>query len=587
MYTIIMYNQVEPISIERYQFIFSSYVEEHKIALFQWNDKTSLEKMVETLEILTEVHHEWRLIIFDGARDLSKFGVRFAMDAKIRELISRYANNGRYSEFPIRGCLPQYVLYLTYRKMGTDPFISSQQFWKVDEMREFGTNFRMLWTEIDFCCELNMQFDLFRLACALLTLAINETLLEMDYGFLYQININIERELFAKYVIKKTDQIKKIERLLEEENIKLYGRKKGDNDYPEIEVKISVLQGMHNKMNADIGTEKIGRADLKDIAKLKNKLEKDKRVVRARLYFPKGVLRDEASNIQEWVSKKARVGGFLNEAGIDRLEREKWEIIKEICMLKPKQMRQHEFEECFAEDQENLVKRAERKWGLPLSLLLLCCLEFIECIMLFPFIHYAKEVGNNLSWLAKFLSMFTEENQSKRVFLRGGLIIFVIIISLYALFSFILDQTTIKKYKRDIKKKLQIKQVEKMEYMEKMLGLVAEYQYCIRLEEEQFELLNNWEFQRKCLYRHRAVWKNSIIMCEQLKHLMVEQGTSSYGCEFIHIKFGDEPQEIEYYWLPYKDKIYLAPLNRSGRQVNVPFDFITKVTIVKTRKIWQ
>lgn len=141
----------------------------------------------------------------------------------------------------------------------------------------------------------------------------------------------------------------------------------------------------------------------------------------------------------------------------------------------------------------------------------------------------------------------------------------------------------VRKYNRHFTVNLEDRQEKKVVYLESILELISKYQYCTELEEEQEEQKMDSLQRRKRLMRHRFVCESSLIICRQLKYLLVDSNKSWQVKEpVLTVDFEQEPQDTEYYWIPYKRSLGMADINRSGSQVKVFFDFIPRIRIEKT-----
>lgn len=578
MYTVILYRNADQISIEKYKFMFGSFQEEQKIALVQWK---TVNQVICELNLLTEMHHEWKLIIFDGKRALEQKSSCLNMDPEISNIIVKYTDMYDSSSPQIKGYRPMHVWYVAYREKGMRMADIPARLQHIDEGRRFGERFRMFWMELDCSCGMNLQYDLFRLNCVVLTLAINDIPMQMlECGFLYELAVEIDRDLFAEYVLRQEECLNRIELLLERETELLYGKKSVGENFPDVEVKVSVLEKCKEKIERDQEVETISISDLNNYPELKRKLDYNRNVVKGLLYFPKGVLKEAAVLIENWVNEKAKVGAFLNEAGLDRLNREKWDAFEQMCLLKPEQVHQKEVEDSLREAQEYLLQKSEKKLGLPMTLAVIIALTLVEFIILLPFLYYSLYPTGNNSVIVNAMVWLSGWAASKGALVIIILLLIFIEISFFYFVSIRLDDMdAVHSYKRHLKR---VMLNDKLKYMEKMLGWISEYQFCIQLEDEQIRLQKDWELNRGKLNRHRAVWKNAGIVCQQLKHLIPDEAQSVCYPEVPEIEFGKEPQEIEYYSALYKSYYKEVELNRSGYYVRVIFDFVKRIVIMKT-----
>lgn len=593
MYTVILYPDEEPISIAKYKFVFSSFQADDQLYLCEWRKGSGIEKIVNILNEVTQSRSEWKLIIFAGMCQVMDTYFSREMPDELYQLVCLYSGRKLGYGITTLRSFPEQIYYIVCRTP-QPPSGSKQAFYMVDQCQNFGNSFRMFWFEVNTDCEKNISYDLFRLNCAVLALAVNTIPSGLvEYGYLHHLEIDINKDLLAQYVLEREQTLQIIRQQLEIEGEKLQERHKTGVDYPAhtgFHVELNDLKEIAKKAGE---TEQVKPKDLRDLGKLSCKLENNRAKVLRRLCYPKGVLHGKAASLQKEVENASAAGNFLNEGGKDELERRKWETLEIICKEKREWLRQLDFEREFEEKEERVRKCAEKKITWKIKLLLGFLLSLLEFLMIAPFFWYSWSKRNDetegkfiytniLKHLSKFKPFHTWEGiESWPAWILLLLICAVIVFLCIFLAGLVAEITMIRAYNKHMEQKLNEQQKEKGDYLVRILGELTDYQYCMRLSREQSEWEIKWNEERQRLRSHRSICRQSNVICLQLKSFInVEQIPENI--EIIPVNIREDPQDIEYYWVPFKNSKGEAEINSSGAHVNVAFYFVTGVHITKT-----
>ena len=595
MYTVILYRDSAELNIEKYHFIFTSTQEEQELLLYRWDDKPKGEQIIEELNRRTERRNPWRLILFDG-----KFPIRNFADSEsisdgkaicpeVLKVLKYYCeSDDTFPEKP-KGCFPEHVWYITWHSKQKVPTASGSEYQVVDELREMGRTFRMFWTEIDVSCNMYRNFDVFKLNCILLILAVNPFPYDvLDCGYLYQLQLYIDRDKMAEYVVKQEKRLKKIEWDLEITGKELEKVSREGVGYEEVVFEKCKLDEQRNRMANNRDIKEISHGDLNDIQNLIESMENNQKVVRAWWSFPKSILREENEKINNELEKKISPDIFLNCAGEERLEQEKWDVLQKLSGLDKIPLQKQNFREALYRQEEILYKSARSKLGRKMKRRILWLYSFVEWLMLLAFWVGAQLMpeSNNESFLKKMINVVSQALSVTFANVLFFILSLIVILILTFVVSWIItgvnDRDKVRKYNNLIKKGLEEKQEQALTYFEHTMDLIKKYRYIYRLEERQLSQKKTWEEKKECLNRHRLVWKNSEFVCQDLRCLLGDEIKDEFDSDEPQIDFEKEPQEIEYYWIPFRKSACMQNLNGNGKGIKVFFNFISKFYITKT-----
>lgn len=610
MYTVIIYYDDSKCQVERYKFIFFSLQEDNQLYLCPCRSGDKVEDIVNLINELTQSRQEWKLILFVGMDCGIGKNIGASLPETMWSLIQFYTGK-EFKDMPrVRGYFPEHLYCVICGEKprvygpATGLFTVDECFSEGDRPAPVDGRFRMFWFGMDRSCEKNEYFDWLRLDCLLLILAINQIPSGvLEYGYLYQLDIDIDREIFSQYVWERQQQLEKVGQYLEIVGSNLQKGGKAGEGYPENTGFTDSLDECRKKIRKPRPLRKLRRKDLRDADKLKQKLEENRREVHAQIYFPRGLLREEAARIQDKVEKRPEVGEMLSTAGRDLLEYRMWENLEKICKLKRVPLNQEEYERKYEEREEAILQCAQKKMKRSVKVLACLLLSVVEWGIIMPFLQYSVQKGRegfeNLLYrllIKDRLNRFPWEGIKglwtygvvwlvclAAVFIIVFLCSFVKEICVIGCYSCITWKIGCRQEKKNsyLGRKMGTRQERKIRYYEKAVNLLAEYQYCIRLLKEQEERERDWEVKMNRLQGHRNAWKQNRAVCRQLKFFAYPEDEHE-DMSADHFDIGEDPGQVEYYWIPFKESSAEAELNGSGYYVRGMFRFITQIHISKT-----
>ena len=384
----------------------------------------------------------------------------------------------------------------------------------------------------------------------------------MEKGYLYKTEIEINRGRFAECVRRQEGKLKEIEKQIYDEELMLSRQKKHGKPFPEWE------QVSFQIWEEEERPKVVSSSALRDIAKLETTLTQNRMVVHSNLHFSKELIRDQIEPLKKTV-EETEEEVFLNNRARDTLQRKKREILERISGMKRIPMKYEEFDERFRKYEEELLWQARGKmeWKMKTGILLL--LSVAQWGILWFLLAREPRVR-----------LFVDDRAA------GGLL-FCLTVVLVFVFSFLLtslsDRHKIRKYRVLLQTETTGRgRKDRIRYMEKMLAYISEYQFYLRTEKEQERLERTWRERWRILSHHKRVCEDSIAACQRLKAFFSEDEYKETVYPPPTVDFKQEPQDIEYYWLPFKKGKRRVPLNNTGETVDVFFDFVTKLTIRKT-----
>lgn len=579
MLTVILFHELNKELLLKYQFIFVNFQADHQIALCEWGDGMKEEDVYQRLDSLTSEHHEWKLLIFGGRLPAggprSRNGDLSAADLPdYRRLLEIYTDSPRKSRarHTVKGFLPVAVWFVGFQEKRIWMRSGASAFRTVDRAREFGSTFRAIWFEVDNSSKMQAQFDLFRMTCGILVLALNDIpSYYLEFGYLYQMDVTVHRSDFAEYVVLLQEQLRQIGDLIRSAQKDLEKDYQTQAAYPGAALKKSSLTQNRQKLVGNVAREKIAARDLAEGFSLENKLDTNRRWLRAQLYFPKGILQQELEKMQAGVDAAPGAGYRLNEAARDRVEREQQSALDKLRTQRKKKSRLNQtLNKVKVLERDMLLKKERWQWGGE-KWVVLAALSAAEILLLLPFCLTALYTNHFPDW-------------------QRGLLLFLLLAGvpacfcgLFCLISRLDFISAAGSYEGMLKRDIDGVQKEQLRYMEDTMNLIAEYQYGVRLQKEDLGRLAALEQRKKTLRRHSGTLENGRFVCQQLSVLLGEEELKppqSVSCPSID--FTDDPNEVEYYWVPYRHSMNMANLNESGHMVNTFFSFVSKITLRKT-----
>ena len=212
MYTIILLRTKNTVSFTRYQFVFLNLKIKGELELCFWepgNEGTyenGLRLVIKELNTRIKDHSEWKLVIYD---EECKNG---ELDGSMKSLVRLFSGKRPDpADLKAEGSFPVQILYVQSCEKKYVPLTDNTDLCYVDEEREFGENFRMFRFELESGNSRAESYSGFKLYCTLLSLALGQIPYAlMEAGYLYQLDIEIDRKLFAEYVLALVDRLSRI-----------------------------------------------------------------------------------------------------------------------------------------------------------------------------------------------------------------------------------------------------------------------------------------------------------------------------------------------------------------------------------------
>lgn len=572
MLTVILFRESNKDLLLKYQFIFVNFQAEHQIALCEWGSGMKEGDVYQKLDSLTSEHHEWKLLIFGGALPMVQGGDLSVADLDdFGQLLEIYTGGqGARGKHTVGGFLPVAVWFIGFREKQIGMRSGANAFITVDRGRELGSTFRVIWFEVDRSSKMQEQFDLFRMTCGILALALNDIpSYYLECGYLYQMDVAVQRSDFAKYVVILQEQLRQISELLQTAQKDLEKDYQTQAAYPQATLKKSSLTQNHQKLVGNVAREKIAARDLAEGFSLESKLDTNRRWLRAQLYFPKGILQQELEKMQAGVDAAPGASYRLNEAAKDRVERERQSTLEKMrTQRKKKSQLNQTLKKVKAIEQDMLMKKERWQWGGE-KWVVLAVLSAAEILLLLPFCLVFSSSVPIWLWISLLLA--------------GVPVCFCGVFWLSAILEF---NGAAHSYENMLKRDIDGVQREQLRYMEDTMNLIAEYQYGVRLQKENLGRLAALEQRKKTLRRHSGVLENGKLVCQQLSVLLGEEEMKTpQSIRCPSIDFTDNPNEVAYYWVPYRRSMNMAILNESGHMVNTFFNFVSNITLRKTPNV--
>lgn len=577
MLTVILFQNMEDSFIKRYQFVFLNFQMNKQIEICEWKKGMNADDIIEELNFLTGELCEWKLFIVNGEMSERVMDGELTDDKELTGVIKLLTGKGNGSETQVKGFLPTAVWYIGCCGKHIISQKQPLEFQITDEKREFGTSFRMFWFAIDDETEMAQKYDWFRFNCALMILAINQIPSAMlTYGNLYHLDIILDRELFARYVMRLESRLEQIKSQQEAAREALYREMEERSDYPEGEPKKSELGKHRTMLNEGTNWEELKESDMISEESLEGVLMRNRGRIIRRMYFPKGVLRGEAARIQQSVDLATGVKSLLNESGKDMLERKVYSVLEEMIQQEPEQNDLDVFVRKLRKCEEDIrTETARKQWG-PYKYISYIFLIIIEYLMIAPFLW-------NICLQKKFFSGNSYDNLAIPLSLVAVIILTVLCLLAIRLYLWILFVDANKKYLTLLDKSLVVPQSNKIKYFESRLDLIASYQYCQKVKKEEKDFASYLEKKSKNLSYHEMVWEKGTFACREMIQLLgMEERNNKPEKENFKIDFDEEPKETEYYWVPCRENGNAAEINHSGHMVKSFFDFITGLTLTRT-----
>lgn len=533
-----------------------------KLGLCEITEKTDEKDIIRKVNLMTEGHIAWRLLFFEGTDRMQRPCP--PTSGKCMRLLEYYAGNGRTGIQVKCRCYPEEVWYLGWQEK-QDIIGSGSRALKVPAAGLAGNIY-------SFCMiasmdsEIAQRYSEFMACCNLLILAINQ----FPAGFLspfrlYYVEAEVDRKKFAEYVNRQYGDIVEIEKLFTLESQRLQEQRQKGVPCPGCP-KV-VIEELGQDEPPQVGELKRRITWEKSEGNIEYALSQNAYEIRKWMHYPRGVMSGVVDRLEEELDKEQMAGGFLSIAGRDLLERQLENAMEKLSIERKEAMGQADFEYELRKRENAIRKRTRKKLVLKQKLVMVMVAAIAEV----PFLCFT------LNMLRPFIG---DGNMGEGVMICRILV--AVAVALLAMFlvpvaSFYYERHC---YGKILKEQMQDKAERKREYLKRILGLVAEYQYYVRLDREQRGLGREWEIRNKNLGHHLWIWQQSKATKLQLRYLLDKDEQENVPHVKVDVDFEEEPQEIPYYWTAYKGSCFKAELNDSGYMMEAALEFITRYRCV-------
>lgn len=535
-----------------------------KLGFYEIDDNTAESDIIQKVNTMTEGHNVWRLLIFEGANKIQRQDNAKISDGCVT-LLRYYAQNNSPC-IPVKcRCYPEDIWYLEW--------VDKQDIIRLEYKVFKGLPTDLVYKVYSFCMIASLdsenarRYSEFMACCDLLILALNH----FPIGFLsplclYFVETEIDRKIFAEYVNRQYGNIIEIEKLLALESQRLQEqRQKGIPcpQYPKI-----AIGELKQEDPPELDRLKQRIVWQKTEGNIEYALNQNAYEIRKWMHYPRGVMSGVVDRLEEELDKEQLAGGFLSVAGKDMLKRQLENALEKLSIAHKEVMEQTDFEYELRKRENSIRKRIHRKLAIKQKAIIFL-LAFLTEV---PFLYFT------FNMLHPFTSDGNMGGVGRICLITVSVTIVVAIMLLMPVVSFWYERHL---YIHFLKEQMKDKAERKRKYLQNTLELVAEYQYYVRLDREQQRLEQEWEMRNKNLRNHLSIWQQSNTTKMQLRYLLDKDEQEDILDAKVNIDFGEEPQEISYYWMAYKDNCFKAELNDSGYMMEAALEFITRFRCVE------
>lgn len=550
------------LNIGRFRFIFYSMKLAGKIDYFEIGDKMDDTEIVRKVNLMTEGHKVWRLLVFAGTNKM--FQSYISVSGKYTNLLNYYTGNSRAGIQVKCRCYPEEILYLGWTEKQDIVGKGHSEFGKALTGPACSVYYFCMIASVD--SEINQRQSEFMACCNLLILALNQ----FPVGFLspmylYYVEAEIDRKKFAEYVNRQYSDIVEIEELFTLESQRLQEQRKKGMPCPEYPGVPMDQLAQEETPNVSELMQKLAWND--SVGAIEYELSQNSYKIRKWMHYPRGVMSGVVDSMEDKLDKEQLAGGFLTIAGRDLLDRQLENALESLSGERKKANWQEGFEYELRIRENGIRKRNRKKLEWRQKLVMFLVVTFMEV----PFLCFA------LNMLLPFV-------KDGHLDVGGGICTMIFIVAVVFLAMLFFPMASFyynrKRYARFLKKQMEKKTEQIKEYLQRILELVAEYQYYVRLDREQRKLNQEWEIRNKNLGHHLYIWQQSKAAKLQLRNLLDEDEQENVPHVKVDVDFGEEPQDIPYYWTAYKGSSFRAELNDSGYMMETALEFVTRFRCV-------
>lgn len=568
MYTIILLKMKNRDSFKRYQFIYLNAKLREEIGICFWDEWKKecgggLDVILRELNARIKEYSNWKLILYDE-RDKDE-----KLDEETSKFLRIFTGKDVSTEdrYKVDGAFPAQLFYIQSKEKEYTPLVTISSYCCIDREREFGENFRMFWFGMESGNARMRNLSEFKLYCALLSLAMGEIPYTfMESGYLYELDIKVNWEIFGQYVAMFDNRMEWIRECLEEERESLKQRLRAVDPFPDVEFrKVSLGEEMPTKKNCGriLTFREMLRCD--DVESI---LEQNREQLEEQMFYPKGVLHEESRRIHRMVEGLKGTENFLDEMGKELLGKRIRETIGDMCAQKDAQLEQQEFEENIRETEKLIKNQATRLMNKKERRRVLVVFGFLELFIVEPYlIQYV---------------FLVKEYRMLLFCLPAALATFALVFGGYYCYLWIMHGISWRGYKTKTYGHLSKYRSSKKRYLENILTLILKLQYFEKMGREQRQLFHKWVQNREMLVCHSRMLENGKLGLEPLLHLWGGEGVKGYaGEERLGIDFTKEPREEDYYQIPLHRESRME-INYSGYMTKTAYPFILRLMIRKS-----
>ena len=595
MFTFILYWNVDKdkagIHLENFDFLFSFAEMQNKMVKQSFSGQC--ESAIQEINLATEHLRDWKLVLFDGrlgkaeqVTPISPEYIRPGWSELLQKIFDQNSNNA----FSLTGFLPREVWYIgcwgknVYVPQGDDCFARPMIWvketekdnpesvhWTQQRVHTFITtipSLRMCWTEISPEGGMQRRQEELHLCCMLI-LACNDIPPSLMSGdFLYHLRIQLDRKCLAAYVGQLSQQNKELGEQIQKEIERHYVTEHERVSYMRPNDPPPIPDYMRN-----IGTSKWQEIIFKDFMQplsLDIKLRDNRQWFYRHIYSFQEGLDQWISNPMPLVRQNRDV--LLDEAGVASAQAELKEALQMICLKRQDENNPKKTAEKLLQKEEQLRQQSKLQPEHSEKFLIRMVLALAEGLTFGTF--GADLIQKMLPWEGVYSgsAFFTS------VLLISLLVYFLLSRVPHISYFFSYDVG----YKAFLNDEMK-EQAKKRENMSAVMGAIAQYRYHWRLLERQQEIKEELVRAKCHLMHHKATQKNAASVCGQLERMLGEdEYTTGQTMLLPDVDFKKDPEQVEYYWLPIKDRRKTCSINNSGQTMNVIFDFISGFEIHRT-----
>lgn len=557
---------------KRYQFIFIHAQMRGDVEICYWDqregsDKGGLEETLRGLNDRIKGYAEWKLVIYDEWQEGMKADGE--MDALLKILSGKKVPADGQCKVGIGGAFPAQLFYVQSREKEYVPLGKNSTFCYIGEDRRFGENVRMLQLEVELGNSRQRSFSGFKLCCALLSLVVGRIPYTfMEAGYLYDLDIEIDQEVFGQYVSMLDERLEQIQICCEREHENLKQRMRNVESFPNVKFPKISLENKEQKEDGKRSIKILSFREMLQCSDIREVLSQNRELLMEQMFYSKGLLHEEGQKIRRTVENMKGTGNFLSEAAKELLQKRINETIHEICAQKDARLEQQKFEEeiyrterMIEEQSDRLMEKKKRHW-------ILFIFGMLELFITEPYL-----IGYILS---------EQKNEWWPACIAVALGTIAVVYLGYYLYLWVLHKRSWGAYGKKICGQLSEYRKNKKIYLENILFLTQKYQYFEKIKREQRQLLEKWNQDREMLGCHVRMLENGKLGLESLLYLTGEEKRSKgEGGNSVKIDFTKEPKEEEYYCLPLQQESYLE-INYSGYRTRAGYPFILRMILRKS-----